>query len=57
MRVGWKLAIFLTVLPVFLLGSIAAAQEGADSERGAELYQTYCAMCHGADGRGRVGAN
>jgi mono/diheme cytochrome c family protein len=57
MRVGWKLAIFISVLTVFLLGSIAAAQEGADSERGAELYRTYCAMCHGADGRGRVGAN
>jgi cytochrome c oxidase cbb3-type subunit 3 len=40
-----------------MLGGVAAAQEGADSERGAELYQTYCLMCHGADGRGRVGAN
>lgn len=57
MRVGWKLAIFIVVIVAVILGGVAAAQEGADSERGAELYQTYCIMCHGADGRGRVGAN
>ena len=57
MRVGRKLAIFIITLGAFMLGGVALAQEGGDSERGAELYQTYCAMCHGADGRGRVGAN
>jgi mono/diheme cytochrome c family protein len=57
MRVGWKLTIFISIIAVFMLGGVAAAQEGADSERGAELYQAYCMMCHGADGQGRVGAN
>lgn len=57
MRVGWKLAIFISVLTAFVLAGAAGAQEGADSERGAELFQAYCAMCHGADGRGRIGAN
>jgi mono/diheme cytochrome c family protein len=57
MRVGWKFPIFISLITLFMVGGMAAAQEGADSERGAELFQTYCAMCHGADGRGRVGAN
>jgi cytochrome c len=57
MRVGWKLTIFISIIAVFMLGGVAAAQEGADSDRGAELYQAYCMMCHGADGQGRVGAN
>ncbi|TFH36770.1 MAG: c-type cytochrome [Anaerolineales bacterium] len=57
MRAGGKLTIFVLLLGLLLLGSVAVAQEGGDSERGAELYQTYCVMCHGLDGRGRVGAN
>ncbi len=57
MRAGWKLTILISVLTVFTVAGVAAAQEGADSARGAELYQSYCSMCHGVDGRGRVGAN
>lgn len=57
MRTGWKLTIFVLVLSMLLLSGVAAAQEGGDTERGAALYQSYCAMCHGVDGRGRVGAN
>jgi cytochrome c553 len=26
--------------------------DGAAIARGAQLYQTYCLMCHGADGKG-----
>lgn len=57
MRTGSMIAILILVLGLAMLGGAVAAQEGGDSERGAELFQTYCAMCHGADGRGRVGAN
>lgn len=44
------------LLLVFAVGS-AAAQEGVDTQHGGELYNEYCAMCHGADGKGRVGAS
>ncbi len=57
MRVGWKLGIFISILAGSMLAGVAVAQEGGDSDRGAELYQVYCAMCHGVDGGGRVGAN
>jgi mono/diheme cytochrome c family protein len=30
--------------------------DGGDPERGAELYAANCAVCHGAQGEGRVGA-
>jgi cytochrome c oxidase cbb3-type subunit 3 len=29
-----------------------SAPEEGDRKRGATVYQTYCASCHGADGRG-----
>jgi mono/diheme cytochrome c family protein len=47
----------VSVLVLFAAVGIAGAQGDGDAERGAELYQEYCAMCHGADARGRVGAN
>src|SRR3989304_427726 len=34
----------------------AAAQGEGDSKRGGELFVENCAMCHGVDGQGRVGA-
>lgn len=57
MRVALKSALFMLLIGLVMIAGAAWAQEGGDSERGAELYQTYCAMCHGVDGRGRVGAN
>jgi cytochrome c oxidase cbb3-type subunit 3 len=56
MRAGWKLGLFILIVSFLVIGRVAA-QEGGDSERGAMLYQTYCQMCHGPDGQGRVGAN
>lgn len=45
------------VLPVLFLGwTIASAQSGGDPERGGELYVENCAVCHGVDGKGRIGA-
>ncbi len=35
---------------------LALAQEG-DPENGKKLFGEYCAVCHGYDGRGRVGAD
>ena len=50
------------LLPFVLLASIslvgvASAQEGdGDPERGGDLYVENCAVCHGEDGQGRIGA-
>lgn len=49
------MAIFLTL--VFFIPS--AAQEGSDQEKlefGAQIFAENCAVCHGEDGQGRVGA-
>jgi mono/diheme cytochrome c family protein len=35
----------------------AVAAQGGDPERGGELYVDNCAVCHGVDGEGRVGAS
>lgn len=50
---------FLFLLPAVLLvgWSTALAQADGDSERGGELYIENCALCHGIDGTGRIGAN
>ena len=43
---------------VLLVGwSTALAQSDGDPERGGELYLQNCAVCHGVDGTGRIGAN
>jgi len=42
-----------------LWGASALAQEGGDDEQlqlGAQIYAANCAVCHGANGEGRVGA-
>jgi mono/diheme cytochrome c family protein len=42
------------ILTVSLLGSVAAAHAGenAASSRGAATFAQYCALCHGAEGKG-----
>ncbi len=60
----YSFGIFLTVLSIvmFLLISFSwfsvAAQEEDDAQwqLGAQIYAENCAVCHGADGEGRVGA-
>ncbi len=50
---------FLASLAVFALsyaGAGAQASDPAQIEQGARLYADNCAVCHGADGQGRVGA-
>jgi mono/diheme cytochrome c family protein len=53
-------SIFLFVfIATLLLFSPAAAQEGDEEElleQGAQIYAENCAVCHGEDGQGRIGA-
>lgn len=42
---------------VLFLGVGLALAEGGDPKRGGELFAANCAVCHGPDGKGRIGAN
>jgi cytochrome c oxidase cbb3-type subunit III len=44
------------VAAMLLAVGVALAQEG-DPGRGATIFANNCAVCHGADGKGRIGAN
>lgn len=57
MRVGRMSWVIAALLGAGFLVGVAAAHTGGDPERGGELYVEYCSMCHGQDGRGRIGAN
>jgi mono/diheme cytochrome c family protein len=55
---GKSKLLFVASLALLLLlgpGSLALAQEG-DPENGKTLFGEYCAVCHGPDGQGRMGA-
>jgi mono/diheme cytochrome c family protein len=52
-----KMTVFILTLLMSIIALSAFAQDGGDPERGATLYGKYCAMCHGQDGGGRIGAN
>jgi mono/diheme cytochrome c family protein len=52
----WLVALALFLLTVGGIG-VAHAQEGGDPERGGQLFVENCAVCHGAEGQGRIGAN
>lgn len=49
-----SLAVVAAAIALALAG-IALAQSG-DPQRGAKLFAENCAVCHGADARGRIGA-
>lgn len=57
MHLARKMALVLSVSFMAVFVGVAFSQTSGDVEHGGELYVEYCAMCHGADGRGRVGAN
>lgn len=53
-RFGW-VSVGVSLVLLSLAGA-AFAQEG-DPERGGELFVENCAVCHGVDGQGRIGAS
>jgi mono/diheme cytochrome c family protein len=58
MRSGRWLAILAILSLSFIVVSVATAQDGeGDPTRGGELFVQNCAVCHGLDGQGRIGAN
>jgi mono/diheme cytochrome c family protein len=44
------------VFMILISWTAAAAQTEGDPERGGQLYVENCALCHGVDGKGRIGA-
>lgn len=51
----WIGACLLAALLLIALSSAAMAQEG-DITRGSQIFDADCAVCHGSEGQGRVGA-
>jgi len=49
-------AVTISLLLVAAFTNLALAQDG-DAENGKGLFGEYCAVCHGYDGQGRVGAS
>jgi mono/diheme cytochrome c family protein len=58
MSVKRKVLFVCTLSSLIVLGfvALASAQTG-DAETGKTLFAEYCAVCHGHDGQGRVGAS
>jgi len=52
---AWWIALWL--LLCLMVAGVVSAQEGGDVERGGELFVENCAVCHGVDGQGRIGAS
>jgi mono/diheme cytochrome c family protein len=55
-RLHWPAGVAVVLVALLTVG-VASAHEGGDSEHGGRLFVENCAVCHGVDGQGRVGAN
>jgi mono/diheme cytochrome c family protein len=53
---GWALLISVAVLALGRTFGYAQTPAGDQLEQGGHLFAANCAVCHGADGQGRVGA-
>lgn len=56
---GYTFIFGLVILTAVFIALPAAAQEGNDDEllqQGAQVFAENCAVCHGEDGQGRIGA-
>lgn len=51
-RLGARIAIAATVLAVFITSAASAQTFQLADYSGAELFDQFCAACHGAEGRG-----
>ncbi len=51
MRIFVYSMLFLVICAVFSMSSVSAAEKG-DAAKGKETFQTTCAACHGAEGKG-----
>ena len=52
----FRYALMFVALALVAVVGVASAQEG-DPDRGGMLYVENCAVCHGVDGQGRIGAS
>jgi len=53
-----KLALsIIGVIVLCLIGAGLVFAQGGDPKRGAQIYAQNCVVCHGPEGKGRVGAN
>ena len=48
---------FAIALAIVVVGVSTALAQAGDPKRGAQIYAQNCAVCHGPEGKGRVGAN
>ncbi len=53
---GWALLIAIAVLALARTFGYAQTPAGDQLEQGAQLFAANCAVCHGANGQGRIGA-
>lgn len=56
-RRGRRLAILLLVIGLMLAATAGISAQEGDITRGSQIYDANCAVCHGSEGQGRVGAD
>jgi mono/diheme cytochrome c family protein len=57
MRARYAMPVLVAFGLVFIAGAAYAQGATGDPERGGRLFVENCAVCHGADGQGRIGAS
>jgi len=57
MRARYALPVVVAFGLVIIAGAAFAQGETGDPTRGGQLFVDNCAVCHGVDGQGRVGAS